>query len=88
MALSTLTFTYLTYTIASPTVIAATTVAIPIPAGLTTLDGGQNASTQTGFSSTDTLFTAITRRKGISFTDASGVLTFVPIGQIVKITAS
>lgn len=88
MALTTLTFTYLTYTIASPTVIGATTVAIPIPASLTALDSGQTASTQTGFSSLDTLLAAISRRGGIQFTDSSGVPTFIPLDEIVKITAS
>ena len=88
MSLSTLTFTYLTYTIASPTVIAATTVTIPIPTSLTAIDSGQTAASQTGFSGLDTLLAAVTRRKGISYTDNAGVQTFIPLSAIVKITAS
>jgi hypothetical protein len=78
---------------AAPTTItvsygSSSTVTIPIPAALQTLDSGQDVSTQSGFKAFDVLMAAITKRGGIHFTDASNVLTFIPIGQITKITAA
>jgi hypothetical protein len=82
--------TFLTYTNASPTVISIATQVIPVPTALQNLDSGQTAAAQTGYNALDTLLGAITRRGGITFTDATGtspVSVFIPLSAIVKITA-
>lgn len=62
-----------TYVSAPPS--TTSTVTVPLPSA---------AGTQTD----DTLgFLNIVRAGGIRFTDAAGVLTFVPVQQIVKVTA-
>ena len=83
-----ITVTYLSYTVASPTVISATTAVIPMPAALTKLDSARDVSTQTGFSGLDVLLQGIVKRKGIQFVDSSGVQTFIPLSQIVKIVGA
>jgi hypothetical protein len=67
---------------------ANTTVTIPIPSSLTALDSGQTAASQTGSSAFDILLAGITKRKGVTFADSSGIQTFIPLSQITKITAS
>jgi hypothetical protein len=71
--------------LANPTVITTATVSIPVPAALQAMDSGQTASGQTGFSSWDRMLEAITKRGAIHFTDANGVLTSIPLQQVVKI---
>jgi hypothetical protein len=67
---------------------ANATVTIPVRSSLQGLDSGQTAAGQTGFEAFDTLLAAITKRKGVRFSDSSGVPTFIPLSQITKITAS
>ncbi len=72
---TTLTITYLSYSGATPAVVTTVSVTVPLPSA-----GG----TQTD----DTLaFVNIARAGGVRFTDASGLLTFIPAATIVKITA-
>ena len=85
---SQITVTYLTYSNANPTVITTATAVIPVPAALANLDSGQSASGQTGFAGFDTLLTGITNRNGVTFTDSTGTVNFVPLAQIVKIVAA
>lgn len=72
---TTIIITYLVYSGASPAVITTTTVTITIVSA-----GGSQADYSLMVSN-------IVRSGGFWFTDASGVLTFIPIEQIVKITA-
>jgi hypothetical protein len=62
----------------------AGTVIVPIPAGLQSLDSGQQASQQTGFSAVDSLIRSIFK-SGV-FTDTKG--NWYPTSQISSITAS
>lgn len=81
---SQLTVTYLVYSGATPAVITTATVVIPVPAILQ--DSGQN--TATGMSAFDALLCAVSRRKGITYVDASGIQNFIPLNQIAKIVAA
>jgi hypothetical protein len=84
-ALTQVTVTYLVYSNANPAVVTTATAVLPVSAGLQALDSPTNAAVQTGFSALDSLLAAITKRKGITFTDATGVVNFIPLAQIVKI---
>lgn len=85
MALTQVTITFLTYSAANPTVITTATVSVPIPAALAALDSPQTAAGQTGFQAFDTLLAGITKRAGFTYTDANGILNFIPLHQIAKI---
>ncbi len=69
-----------TYISTPPSTTATVTLPIPGALSLTALNSGPDAF--------DTLLGSLTRRGGITFTDASGVVTFIPMLQITKITAS
>ncbi len=71
MAAITITLTYRSYTVASPTVISATTITVNVPTNLTA-----DAHIKNIF-----LFGAFT------FSDSTGLYTFVPAREIVKITS-
>ncbi len=71
MAPITITVTYRAYTVASPTVISATTVSINVPVNLTADQHIKNIF----------LFGAFT------FSDSTGLYTFIPAREIVKITS-
>ena len=85
MSATQISVTFLTFTSASPSVMSTQTVTIPIPSSLTALDSGQLASGQTGYNALDTLINAIAKRSGITYTDASGIVNFIPMNQITKI---
>ncbi len=71
MAAQTVTITYRTYTVASPTVISATTATVNVPAGITPDQHVQN----------------VLRFGAFSFTDVSGLYTFISAREVVKITS-
>jgi hypothetical protein len=60
------------------------TITVPIPTALQSLDSGQTAASQSGYSATDQLVRAIFR--GGVFTDGKG--TWYAATQIKTITAS
>jgi len=82
-----ITVTYLTYSNANPAVITTATATIPIPSSLLNLDSGQTAAGQTGYSALETLLAGISKREGITFADANGVSTFIPLSVVTKITS-
>ena len=61
------------------------TVSIPLPSSLTTLDSGQTVGALTGFQGFDTLVASIAKRGGFTYTNSSNVLVFVPKEMIVSI---
>ncbi len=71
MAQTTITLTYRTYSVASPTVIAATTATVNVPANITPDQHVQN----------------IFRFGAFTFTDSTGLYTFICAREIVKITS-
>jgi hypothetical protein len=73
-----------TYTDGSGNAAAQT---ISIPSILQSLNSPQDAASQTGYDSFDILLQGITRRGGITLNDASGTRTFIPLVQVIKITA-
>ena len=75
-----------TYISAPPS--TTSTQTLPIPTIFQTLDSGQTVDKQTGFNAFDTLAAGISKRGGLTFTDGNGVLTFIPLFSIIKITAS
>ena len=84
MSLQQITITYVS-TLPSTT----STVVIPIPAGVQGLDSlaDTNAAKQTGFSSFDIMLAGIQKSGGVRFVDASGIATWIPLQQIVKVQA-
>jgi hypothetical protein len=65
---------------------ASATVVISVPSALQTLDSTTPGVSQTGFSEFDVLLAAISKNFGVRFTDATGLLTFIPLNMITKIT--
>jgi hypothetical protein len=81
-ALTQVTVTYIS-TLPSTT----STQVIPIPAALQTLDSdaNTNASVQSGFSSFDMMLGNIRKSGGVRFVSSTGILTWVPLEQIVLV---
>ena len=79
-ALVQITITYIS-TLPSTT----STAVIPVPAGVQNLDSPQTTPGQTGFQAFETMINSISRRGGITFTDTSGILNWIPMNMIVKI---
>ena len=71
MAQTTVTLTFRSYTVASPTVISATTLTVAVPANITPDQHVQN----------------IFRFGAFTFTDTTGLYTFIPAREVVKITS-
>jgi hypothetical protein len=88
MALQQISVSYISYSAATPTVLSIATVVNPVSAGLKTADSDATAAGQTGLNAFDLLLGAITKRGGITFSDANGITNFVPIQQVVKIVAA
>jgi hypothetical protein len=69
--MATITLTYRSYTIASPTVISATTATVNVPATITPDQHVQN----------------IFRFGAFTFSDATGLYTYIPAREVTKITS-